>query len=109
MSPLWTVGFSILHVTKITPQVTQPHEPGTVNCSYSYPVMIELDRGPPKVAHVNECVWCMGDDIVTPFQIFLMSPKVFDRFEIEGCQRVGNVPVLIAPQPLPLFPRHLAH
>ena len=42
MGPFWTTGFSILPVTKITPQATQLHEPSTGNCGYSYLDVVEL-------------------------------------------------------------------
>ena len=80
------LGFSILPFTKISPQATWPHEPSTrnfwlflVECGRTVcvscltwerddwtlrkPVFVccvGLDCGPPKAAHVDGFIWCVG-------------------------------------------------
>ena len=97
MDPIQTFGFSILPVTKIAPQATRRHEPSTRNAGNYH--------GLPKVAHVDQCVWCMGDGMPPLSKYFKYFKVLFIQFEMEGSPRLGNVPVFNTPDgPFHCFP-----
>ena len=65
------------------------------NCTPRKPVFVccfELDRGPPKAAHVDEFVWYVGGGEATPFRLFANDIVLFWVRIVDGWRR-SNVPV----------------